>query len=53
VSAHMDKEATMNSLEMDREVIRCKDLWASAISYALPATAGACVRGPASADGNT
>jgi len=24
VSAHMDKEATMNSLEMDREVIRCK-----------------------------
>ena len=24
MSAHMDKEATMNSLEMDREVIRCK-----------------------------
>src|ERR1700739_1151846 len=24
VSAHLDKEATMNSLEMDREVIRCK-----------------------------
>src|SRR5271167_4096853 len=24
VSAHMEKETTMNSLEMDREVIRCK-----------------------------
>jgi len=24
VSAQMEKEATMNSLEMDREVIRCK-----------------------------
>src|SRR5208282_5448915 len=24
VSAHMEKEATLNSLEMDREVIRCK-----------------------------